>query len=886
MKTVQKSPLQPPQLSQDVTIIKSNKIRPPQQSGSNHMPANQLTYSKSNVLSINPITTTITLQTPTMLTPPVDASRGAMSSSSSSLPMHMPLVTSKLVSSSEKSNLIMTNAPAQQPLSKSLAIGDTEDSLLRPSPITVVITSVATQKTDANPSTVISPLTILRTISSNTNPTAVQPISSSENYPTFQSIVSKLTVPTPSVTLAPIKISLASSKQPSTSNIAHDTHATIMPKLARFQQIPKDTIIKQISTQSIQSKVDFKRIVYPRGEPSLTSITTKSNPIITVQPLVTAPSTGTDQKIVFSNLFNKAIFTGAKDAILSAAAAGGNTLLMENLRSADAEYSVDAACGANANNKMVSVQISNGKILNSKGIIKLLGETTYTQSIPLDMPTQSTTMTVGERPLNIDSQSTLKNKILDNVQRSPRLQKRSQSLSDNLSANSRRKRRQSLTNLPLIDSLAAVTNHENSNDTDTPVFAQPETAGIKSIKAAKLNKKPSNSDLSTIADRSLSTICDSLFDALQCPEKLDESDKSDKSKSLSPIDTMTSLHHQSTVNSDSGGGASNQAMLKKCEEPQFHRDDPWQYVKWHAGIGYLCRSNVHFKTNEFDLIETLDENDFSRGHIDVAFQKQLNKDLNDRVASDKLPYICKICYVPSTSDLCSIECYSRFNAVPIEPYGNQCSGGFIKRARSIRKPANRTNVVSLLKTSSSTGSSGDVIVKNEKKATSMSAPPALTFNWETYLRQTCSQAAPVNLFINPFPSSANMFDVNMKVEAIDPINASMFCVCTIVEKLGYRVRLHFDGYPSKYDFWKNADSLDIFPPGWCARSGQKLQQPLRYQHRFEWVSYLFSTGAQPAPRLYFTHLNSTVSTFYFICFYHAKVAKCKIIFRLLNSFPI
>lgn len=851
MKILHKPPLQSTQSSHDVTIYKSYKVGPPV-SGTNSIPVNQLTaYSKSNV-SMNPMTTT--LQT----TP---------SSSSSSSSMHIPLMTSKLItqrssSAYENSNLIMSNAPIQlqQQQTKSATIsgnGAAEDSLLRPSPITVVITSVSTQKTETNPSTIISPLPMLRTISSTSNSRTVTPISSSSFVLT--SIQSNAgtqlnTMSTPSVSMAPIKISLASAKQPSTTTIIAHDNTTIMPKLARFQQIPKETIIKQISTQSIQPKVDFKRIVYPRGEPSLTSISTKSNSIITVQPLVTAPSGATDQKIVFSNLFNKAIYTGAKDAILSAAVGNNPSLKMDNSMVAADNHSFDGL----ANNNMVNVQISNGKILNSKGIIKLLGETTYTQSIPLDMPIATTTTTTTTMPIggqqqwsSVGTQSALKNKILDNVQRSPRLQKRSQSLSDSLSTNSKRKRRQSLTNLA-VDSLAVTNSQENSDDKDT-VFAQPET-NKKTVKVAKLNKKSSNSDL-TLADRNLSTFSDSLFDALQCPEKLDESDKSDKSKSLSPIDTMSV--HQST---DSGGGSTALlASLKKCDEPQFHRDDPWQYVKWHAGIGYLCRSNVHFKTNEFDLIETLDENDFSRGHIDVAFQKQLNMDLSDYCASDALPYICKICYRPSTSDLCSIECYSRFNAVPIEPLANSTGGGFVKRSRSHRKTSNRTtNVASLLKTSSSVAA-GDVIVKIEKKTPTSTS--GLPFNWETYLRQTCGQAAPVNLFINPFPSSKNMFEVYMKVEAIDPMNPSIFCVCTIVETLGYRVRLHFDGYPAKYSFWKNADSLDIFPPGWCARSGQKLQQPLRYSQKFDWVTYLLSTGAQPAPRMYFTHLNSTVSTF-------------------------
>ena len=43
--------------------------------------------------------------------------------------------------------------------------------------------------------------------------------------------------------------------------------------------------------------------------------------------------------------------------------------------------------------------------------------------------------------------------------------------------------------------------------------------------------------------------------------------------------------------------------------------------------------------------------------------------------------------------------------------------------------------------------------------------------------------------------------------------------------LGYRIRLHFDGYSDSYDFWENANSRNIFPPGWCKQNQQRLEVP-------------------------------------------------------------
>lgn len=66
---------------------------------------------------------------------------------------------------------------------------------------------------------------------------------------------------------------------------------------------------------------------------------------------------------------------------------------------------------------------------------------------------------------------------------------------------------------------------------------------------------------------------------------------------------------------------------------------------------------------------------------------------------------------------------------------------------------------------------------------------------------------------------------------------------------GYRLRLHFDGYPENFDFWANADSMDIFPVGWTEKNGHKLQPPKSYvQSNFSWTAYLKSCKAIAAPK--------------------------------------
>lgn len=66
---------------------------------------------------------------------------------------------------------------------------------------------------------------------------------------------------------------------------------------------------------------------------------------------------------------------------------------------------------------------------------------------------------------------------------------------------------------------------------------------------------------------------------------------------------------------------------------------------------------------------------------------------------------------------------------------------------------------------------------------------------------------------------------------IDILGILDFFLCFLVSMLylfqvcGYRIKLHFDGYSDCYDFWVNADALDIHPVGWCEKTGHKLHPP-------------------------------------------------------------
>ena len=99
----------------------------------------------------------------------------------------------------------------------------------------------------------------------------------------------------------------------------------------------------------------------------------------------------------------------------------------------------------------------------------------------------------------------------------------------------------------------------------------------------------------------------------------------------------------------------------------------------------------------------------------------------------------------------------------------------------------------------------------------------------------------------------------MKLEGIDPKHPSLYCVLSVAEIRGFRLRLHFDGYSECHDFWTNADSPFIFPVGWAEKNNKKLQPPKGFtSDTFNWMSYLKLSKAQSAPKHLFTNKQSAV----------------------------
>ncbi|CAB0018103.1 unnamed protein product [Nesidiocoris tenuis] len=125
----------------------------------------------------------------------------------------------------------------------------------------------------------------------------------------------------------------------------------------------------------------------------------------------------------------------------------------------------------------------------------------------------------------------------------------------------------------------------------------------------------------------------------------------------------------------------------------------------------------------------------------------------------------------------------------------------------------------------------------------------IPFEWTNYLKATDSKPASAKLFSQPlFTPGPNPFQIGCKLEAVDPERQSKICVATVADVLGHRLKIHFDGYANKYDFWTYTHSPNIFPCGFCEENGYPLEPPVGFGGKnFKWDAYHKARKSRPAP---------------------------------------
>lgn len=96
------------------------------------------------------------------------------------------------------------------------------------------------------------------------------------------------------------------------------------------------------------------------------------------------------------------------------------------------------------------------------------------------------------------------------------------------------------------------------------------------------------------------------------------------------------------------------------------------------------------------------------------------------------------------------------------------------------------------------------------------------------LKKTCFEIIFKKFVVNTYlfqPVTPSLFRINSKLESVDKKNNNLVCVSTVVDTMGDRVLIHFDGWEDTYDYWCDITSPNILPVGWCEEQGLPLNPP-------------------------------------------------------------
>ncbi|XP_076872700.1 lethal(3)malignant brain tumor-like protein 3 isoform X2 [Brachyhypopomus gauderio] len=328
--------------------------------------------------------------------------------------------------------------------------------------------------------------------------------------------------------------------------------------------------------------------------------------------------------------------------------------------------------------------------------------------------------------------------------------------------------------------------------------------------------------------------------------------------------------------------------------------DVYGAMDWKDGVGTLPGSQLKFQVNEFGVLEVItdegDDDGVRKAHATTTWsvptaQEALSEEVQDERSCMQRGLVCARCNrkgsaVDFLSDgrHCSEWCQQQDQKDDLKSQveGSVTNGEVVGAGRKRPRPSDRADedtdgVMEAL------AEDDEDYEEKESRRPLRGAPrgrrkrrgdAALlrqtvpyggkkkAWCWASYLEQNRAVAAPTKLFkeYQSLPQSKNGFRVTMRLEGIDPEHPSMYCVLSVAEVCGHRMRLHFDKYSDCYDFWVNCSSPDIHPVGWCEKTGHKLHPPKGLKmEAFSWCSYLKMLKVQAAPKALFDNQNTMVT---------------------------
>ncbi|XP_039275928.1 scm-like with four MBT domains protein 2 [Nilaparvata lugens] len=102
------------------------------------------------------------------------------------------------------------------------------------------------------------------------------------------------------------------------------------------------------------------------------------------------------------------------------------------------------------------------------------------------------------------------------------------------------------------------------------------------------------------------------------------------------------------------------------------------------------------------------------------------------------------------------------------------------------------------------------------------------FNWDKYLAKTNSTAAEFTRVSSTIKPPDECFEVDTKLEAVDPENHNHICVATITTIIDDLLWITLDSKPNSAKVIYHTVSHDLFPVAWCDSNNFPLKYPLNF----------------------------------------------------------
>lgn len=96
------------------------------------------------------------------------------------------------------------------------------------------------------------------------------------------------------------------------------------------------------------------------------------------------------------------------------------------------------------------------------------------------------------------------------------------------------------------------------------------------------------------------------------------------------------------------------------------------------------------------------------------------------------------------------------------------------------------------------------------------------FDWAEYLKETNSKPIPEDAFVRrPLRDFSN----TMIIEVVDSVIPRQLRIARVVDVRNNELKIIYDGFDKKYEYWVEDDNPDIHPVGWSLQTNHPIEMP-------------------------------------------------------------